>query len=101
MNWQPDRSLHLSLTAQIKDWMIGQIQSGEWLAGTKLPPQRKLALSLGVNCRGCRISTFEFKKLRCIVVFYYYPINLELAISKPIVTVVKHSSETTCSVATS
>lgn len=49
MSWQPDRSLHVSLTSQIKDWMLGQIQSGEWPAGTKLPSQRKLALLLGVN----------------------------------------------------
>ncbi|MFC7686070.1 PLP-dependent aminotransferase family protein [Ureibacillus sp. GCM10028918] len=49
MNWQPNRSLTTSLSKQIVQWMTEQIQNGEWPLGTKLPPQRKLALSLGVN----------------------------------------------------
>ncbi|GGG60291.1 aminotransferase-like domain-containing protein [Paenibacillus radicis (ex Gao et al. 2016)] len=49
MNWQPNRSLPLSLSKQIVQWMTEQIESGEWPIGTKLPPQRKLALSFGVN----------------------------------------------------
>lgn len=49
MNWQPNRSSSVSLTKQIAQWMTEQIQQGEWTIGTKLPPQRKLALSLGVN----------------------------------------------------
>lgn len=61
MSWQPDRLLHLSLAAQIKDWMIRQIQSGEWPAGTKLPPQRKLALSLGVNRSTLQEAVDELK----------------------------------------
>ncbi|MDN4495255.1 PLP-dependent aminotransferase family protein [Ureibacillus aquaedulcis] len=49
MNWQPNRSLSTSLSKQIVQWITEQIQNGEWPVGTKLPPQRKLALSLGVN----------------------------------------------------
>lgn len=49
MNWQPNRSSPISLSKQIARWMTEQIQRGEWTIGTKLPPQRKLALSLGVN----------------------------------------------------
>ncbi|WP_042166724.1 PLP-dependent aminotransferase family protein [Paenibacillus gorillae] len=49
MNWQPNRSLPLSLSKQIVQWMTEQIENGEWPIGTKLPPQRKLALSFGVN----------------------------------------------------
>ena len=49
MNWQPNRSLSISISKQIVQWMTEQIQSGEWPLGTKLPPQRQLALSLGVN----------------------------------------------------
>lgn len=49
MNWQPNRSSTISLSKQIIQWMTEQIQQGEWTIGTKLPPQRKLALLLGVN----------------------------------------------------
>lgn len=49
MNWQPNRSISMSLSNQIVQWITEQIQSGEWPLGTKLPPQRQLALSLGVN----------------------------------------------------
>ena len=49
MNWQPNRSLTTSLTKQIVQWITEQIQNGDWPLGTKLPPQRQLALSFGVN----------------------------------------------------
>lgn len=49
MNWQPDRSLSMSLSNQIVQWITEQIQVGEWPLGMKLPPQRSLALSFGVN----------------------------------------------------
>lgn len=49
VHWQPNRSSPKSLSKQISEWMLEQIQNGEWPVGTKLPPQRKLALSLGVN----------------------------------------------------
>ncbi|KGR82032.1 PLP-dependent aminotransferase family protein [Lysinibacillus odysseyi] len=49
MNWQPNRASSISISKQIVQWMTDQIQQGEWTIGTKLPPQRKLALLLGVN----------------------------------------------------
>lgn len=49
MNWKPNRSLPISLSKQIVDWMTEQIVTGQWPNGTKLPAQRQLALSLGVN----------------------------------------------------
>lgn len=49
MNWKPDRSLPISLTKQIAGWIAEQISTGQWPSGTKLPAQRQLALSLGVN----------------------------------------------------
>lgn len=49
MHWQPNRSLPTSLAKQIVAWITEQITIGQWAQGTKLPPQRQLALSLGVN----------------------------------------------------
>nr|WP_106779384.1 PLP-dependent aminotransferase family protein [Lysinibacillus timonensis] len=49
MNWKPNRALPISLTKQIVDWMTEQIMTGQWPNGTKLPAQRQLAISLGVN----------------------------------------------------
>lgn len=61
MNWQPNRSSPMSLSEQIRGWIIGQIQNGDWPAGTKLPPQRKLALSLGVNRSTLQEAVDELK----------------------------------------
>ncbi|MEG0386583.1 MAG: winged helix-turn-helix domain-containing protein, partial [Solibacillus sp.] len=49
MNWKPDRTLSISLANQIVHWITEQILNGHWPNGTKLPSQRQLALSLGVN----------------------------------------------------
>ena len=49
MNWKPNRSLSISLAKQIIDWMTQQILTGQWPSGTKLPAQRQLAATLGVN----------------------------------------------------
>lgn len=49
LNWKPDRTLSISLANQIVHWMTDQILNGHWPNGTKLPAQRQLALSLGVN----------------------------------------------------
>lgn len=49
MHWQPDRTSKLSLTAQITDWMMTQIASGAWPVQYRIPPQRRLAATLGVN----------------------------------------------------
>lgn len=47
--WKPSRNANLSLQKQIIHWITVQIKSGNWGAGTKLPPQRQLALQLDVN----------------------------------------------------
>ncbi|MFB5087710.1 PLP-dependent aminotransferase family protein [Psychrobacillus sp. PGGUH221] len=39
----------MSLSKQIIEWMTEQISTGQWPNGTKLPAQRQLALTLGVN----------------------------------------------------
>lgn len=49
MSWKPNRSLSTSLSKQIADWISQQILTGQWPVGTKLPPQRQLAIMLGVN----------------------------------------------------
>lgn len=49
MGWKPDRSLSISLAKQIVQWMTEQILTGQWPSGTKLPAQRQLAATLGVN----------------------------------------------------
>lgn len=47
--WKPTRQSHLTIHTQLVDWMKERIQNGEWVNGTKLPPQRKLAADLRVN----------------------------------------------------
>ncbi|MFF5994635.1 PLP-dependent aminotransferase family protein [Lysinibacillus sp. KU-BSD001] len=49
MHWKPDRTLSISLSKQIVQWITENIQNGEWPSGTKLPTQRQLAVMLGVN----------------------------------------------------
>lgn len=49
MHWQPDRTSHISLAVQISEWMIKQISSGAWPIHYRLPPQRQLAATLGIN----------------------------------------------------
>jgi len=47
--WKPTRKSSISLQRQIINWIIDQIQSGDWGVGTKLPTQRQLAIQLNVN----------------------------------------------------
>ena len=49
IEWGPNRSSAQSLHQQIVDWIKQQITRGEWPVGTKLPSQRSLADSFGVN----------------------------------------------------
>ncbi|PJN91536.1 GntR family transcriptional regulator [Bacillus sp. mrc49] len=49
IEWRPNRNSSLSLHQQIVNWMKQQITSGEWPVATKLPSQRSLADSFGVN----------------------------------------------------
>lgn len=48
-DWQPDKSLKLSLSEQIIGYIKKNIANGNWLIGQKLPSQRELALKLCVN----------------------------------------------------
>ncbi|WP_285399695.1 PLP-dependent aminotransferase family protein [Lysinibacillus sp. fls2-241-R2A-57] len=49
MNWQPIRQSEMSLQQQIVAWITEHIERGDWVAGTKLPTQRQLAMQFGVN----------------------------------------------------
>ncbi|MGE7183678.1 GntR family transcriptional regulator [Peribacillus sp. NPDC006672] len=49
IEWRPNRPSNISLHQQIVDWMKQQITQGEWPVATKLPSQRSLADSFGVN----------------------------------------------------
>ncbi|MCL1701700.1 PLP-dependent aminotransferase family protein [Lysinibacillus sp. Bpr_S20] len=49
MNWQPNRQGEMTLQQQIIQWITEQIERGDWVAGTKLPTQRQLAMQFGVN----------------------------------------------------
>lgn len=47
--WKPDRSAAATLQTQIEGFIRNKIANGEWTAGTKIPSQRTLAASFGVN----------------------------------------------------
>lgn len=49
MNWQPIRQGEVTLQQQIIQWITDHIERGDWVAGTKLPTQRQLAMQFGVN----------------------------------------------------
>ncbi|MBP3040748.1 PLP-dependent aminotransferase family protein [Bacillaceae bacterium Marseille-Q3522] len=49
INWQPDINSAVPLYEQIYHFVKRKIINGEWAIGTKLPPQRKLALYFHVN----------------------------------------------------
>ncbi|KFI97310.1 PLP-dependent aminotransferase family protein [Bifidobacterium stellenboschense] len=49
IDWTPDRTNTTPVTEQIVDYMCGRIASGAWPIGARLPSQRALAESFGVN----------------------------------------------------
>ncbi|NEG54987.1 aminotransferase-like domain-containing protein [Bifidobacterium platyrrhinorum] len=49
IDWTPDRTSATPITEQIVDYMCGRIASGSWPIGARLPSQRALAESFGVN----------------------------------------------------
>lgn len=49
IDWQPDKSIKLSMTEQIISYVKLQIAKGHWLSGDILPPQRKMSEQLGIN----------------------------------------------------
>ncbi|MGQ8873499.1 aminotransferase-like domain-containing protein [Paenibacillus sp. TSA_86.1] len=48
-SWQPNPALDMPLFRQIEAYIRQKITTGEWSAGTRLPSQRTLAASMGVN----------------------------------------------------
>lgn len=48
-DWLPDKTLKISLSEQIIGYIKKKISNGDWLIGQKLPSQRELAQTLGVN----------------------------------------------------
>lgn len=61
MHWKPDRNSHLTIHRQIIEWMKLRIEHGDWLVGTRLPPQRHLAELLEVNRSTINIVIDELK----------------------------------------
>lgn len=49
MSWRPTRQGALTLQQQIVTWITERIERGDWVAGTKLPTQRQLAMQFAVN----------------------------------------------------
>lgn len=49
ISWKPDRESDIPLYEQIKRFIREKIANGEWYLGYQLPPQRDLAVMLGVN----------------------------------------------------
>ncbi|RSX55400.1 PLP-dependent aminotransferase family protein [Bifidobacterium samirii] len=49
IDWTPDRTSATPVTEQIVDYMCRQVSSGAWPIGSRLPSQRALAESFGVN----------------------------------------------------
>ena len=49
IDWTPDRTSPTPVTEQIVDYMCRQVSSGAWPIGSRLPSQRALAESFGVN----------------------------------------------------
>ncbi|MFZ5899560.1 MAG: PLP-dependent aminotransferase family protein [Bacillota bacterium] len=49
LGWKPDKSSSSPLYIQIKQYIKEKIENGEWTPGSKIPPQRVLAKSFGVN----------------------------------------------------
>lgn len=47
--WKPNMSLATPLYKQIETYIKERIVNGEWTVGTKLPSQRDLAHTFGVN----------------------------------------------------
>ncbi|QIB69841.1 PLP-dependent aminotransferase family protein [Aminipila butyrica] len=49
IDWKPDKSLKMPLYKQISQYISNKVSCGDWLVGSKLPPQRKLSELFQVN----------------------------------------------------
>ncbi|MFJ7666670.1 PLP-dependent aminotransferase family protein [Lysinibacillus sp. NPDC097195] len=63
MGWQPTRQGDRTLQQQIVTWITERIERGDWVAGTKLPTQRQLALQFGVNRSTVQQALEELKAI--------------------------------------
>lgn len=61
MNWKPNRNSHLTIQAQIVDWVKSRIEKGDWTVGTKMPTQRQLAIHFNVNRSTVQLALDELK----------------------------------------
>lgn len=63
MSWQPNRQSDSTLQQQIVHWVIAQVERGDWVAGTKLPTQRQLAMQFEVNRSTVQQALEELKAM--------------------------------------
>ncbi|KOY81613.1 PLP-dependent aminotransferase family protein [Lysinibacillus macroides] len=63
MSWQPNRQSATTLQQQIIQWITAQVERGDWVAGTKLPTQRQLALQFDVNRSTVQQALEELKAI--------------------------------------
>ncbi|WP_445477322.1 aminotransferase-like domain-containing protein [Lysinibacillus irui] len=63
MSWQPNRQSDSTLQQQIVQWVIAQVERGDWVAGTKLPAQRQLAMQFEVNRSTVQQALEELKAM--------------------------------------
>lgn len=61
MYWKPDKRSHLTIHAQILDWMKTRIERGDWAVGMKIPTQRHLAEQFEVNRSTINLVIDELK----------------------------------------
>ena len=61
MLWKPDRQSHLTIHAQIIEWIKTRIERGNWTVGTQLPTQRHLAAQFEVNRSTINLALDELK----------------------------------------
>ena len=61
MEWKPSKSSAQTIHAQIVEWFIARITSGDFPLGMKCPSQRKLATQFGVNRSTINTAMEELK----------------------------------------
>ncbi|MEJ8306267.1 PLP-dependent aminotransferase family protein [Saccharibacillus sacchari] len=61
MDWTLSKHSHRTLQAQIVARISERIETGDWAAGTRLPPQRELAARFGVNRSTVQAALDELK----------------------------------------
>jgi GntR family transcriptional regulator, regulator for abcA and norABC len=58
IDWRPDKTLTTPIYLQIKEFIQGKIELGEWTVGTVIPSQRRLAELFEVN-RSTIVQAFD------------------------------------------